>query len=172
MKTGAMPALQPEHAKPSAVYFGDHLIPERVVTDLRVSSKKRLLEEMAGLLHNGDPKLNRATVFRVLTERERLGSTGIGSGVALPHGRVNGLDAPIVAVARLRHEVDFDAIDDQPVRLAVGLLVPAEAHDDHLQLLSGLARLFADADFLRQALEAKDDPALYALLREAHPTGA
>lgn len=159
-----MPAPRPDRDASSAARLGDYLVPERVTVDLPVTSKKRLLEEMAALLHNGEAKLNRSTLFRVLTEREQLGSTGIGHGIALPHGRVNGLDRPIVAIARLRRELDFDAIDGRPVKLAVGLLVPAEAHEGHLQLLSTIARLFGNENFRRQALEAADAEALYRLL--------
>ncbi|MDH3694137.1 MAG: PTS sugar transporter subunit IIA [Gammaproteobacteria bacterium] len=118
-----------------------YLTPGRIAIDLHVASKKRLLEEVAALLLKDQSGLDKETVFQVLFERERLGSTGIGYGVALPHGRVNGIDEPILAVAKLRRPLDFDAPDQQPVELIIALLVPADATQTHLQLLAALASL-------------------------------
>ncbi len=118
-----------------------YLSTSRITIDLHVASKKRLLEEIAALLLRDQTGLDKETVFQVLVERERLGSTGIGYGVALPHGRVNGINEPIVAVAKLRRPLDFDAPDQQPVELIIALLVPADATETHLQLLAALAKL-------------------------------
>ena len=132
------------------VRIQDLLAVDRVEVNCQISSKKRLMEKIATLLLQRQPQLDRKTVLQTLIERERLGSTGIGQGVALPHGRINGLDDVIGAVAVLERPLDYDAIDRQPVQLAFGLLVPAEANEQHLKILAHLARMFSD-DSLRQA---------------------
>jgi PTS system nitrogen regulatory IIA component len=129
-------AVHAGRAGPSITEF---LTPERVALDLHATSRKRLLEEVAALLMKGRAGLSRETVFQVLFERERLGSTAIGQGVALPHGRMNDLSEPIAAVARLHRPIDLDAPDQAPVDLVIALLVPADANETHLQLLAGLA---------------------------------
>ena len=134
------------------VSVSSYLTLERVQVGLQVSSKKRLLERMVQLLMEGNPLLDRKTVVQVLSERERLGSTGIGNGVALPHGRVSGLDRPIGAFAVLDGSIDFDALDKKNVKLVFGLLVPADCTEEHLQILAHLARMFSD-DSLRGKLE-------------------
>ncbi len=130
-------------AKSSGDHHGitQYITAGRVAIDLHVASKKRLLEEIAALLLKDQSGLDKETVFQVLFERERLGSTGIGYGVALPHGRINGIDEPIIALAKLRRPLDFDAPDQLPVELIIALLVPADATETHLQLLAALASL-------------------------------
>lgn len=117
---------------------------DRIETACQLSSKKRLMEKITSLLLQGRSQLDRKTVLQTLIERERLGSTGIGHGVALPHGRINGLDDVIGAVVILENPLDYDAIDNQPIKLAFGLLVPADANEQHLKILAYLARLFSD----------------------------
>ncbi len=133
--------------------ISDYLNTQRIEVRCQTSSKKRLLEKMAGLLLKGHPELDKKTVFQILTERERLGSTGIGHGVAIPHGRVNGLAHPIGALAILVTPVNFDAIDQEPVVLSFGLLVPAEANEEHLRILASLAHLLNQSE-LRDRLIA------------------
>ena len=137
---------------------------DRVAVAIKVSSKKRMLEELAELLSRQLPGMDQHTVFAVLNERERLGSTGIGHGIALPHGRLNGISEPIAAAVRLHQPLDFDAIDDKPITLVIGLLVPAEATDQHLRILSQLAGAFSDSPFRREIFEAADADTLYRLL--------
>ena len=129
-----------------------------------ISSKKRLLEELAGLLSQQKTALDKDTVCRTLTERERLGSTGIGGGIALPHGRLNGIDECIAAAIRLKEPLGFDAPDEQPIYLAIALLVPADAAKHHLQILAELARLFHDSERRDEILKAPDIAELVALL--------
>jgi PTS system nitrogen regulatory IIA component len=109
------------------------------------------LEVLAELLATDDPTLNQETVFEHLLERERLGSTGLGHGIALPHARMKDVTEAVGAFAQLRQGVSFDAIDDEPVDLAFALLVPESANEMHLQLLSQLASMFSDPQ-LRQDL--------------------
>ena len=96
---------------------------DRILFNVAASSKKRMLEELSALLSRHQAPLDRHTVFQVLNERERLGSTGIGNGIALPHGRLNGISEPLAAVLRLRQGLDFDAVDDQPVTLVIALIL-------------------------------------------------
>ena len=137
---------------------------DRILYDTPISSKKRLLEELALLLSKGGTALNKDIVFRTLTERERLGSTGIGGGIALPHGRLNGINQCIAAVIRLKEPLNFDALDEQPIRLAIALLVPADASQQHLKILSGLAHLFSKTRRRELILRAQDAASLLQML--------
>ncbi len=141
--------------------IGDFLADERVVIDLEVSSRKRLFEAMANLVaspsRGGGADVD--TVLGTLTKREKLGSTGIGNGIALPHGRIEGLAEPVMAAARLKHGIEYDAPDGAPVWLAVCLLAPLEADRTHLRLLAALAARFNTPGFperLRQAQTARE----------------
>ncbi|GJL81540.1 MAG: PTS IIA-like nitrogen-regulatory protein PtsN [marine bacterium B5-7] len=154
----------PTTANQSSAPEGDSLLsrfvaPERVAVNVQVSSKKRLLEEVADLLSSYSPDLDRDTVFQILNERERLGSTGIGEGFAIPHGRINGIEEPIICAILLNHSLDFDSIDNQPVRCVVGLLVPADANQTHLQILARLAGAFSKPEVRKKIMEcqSKDD---------------
>ena len=136
----------------------------RIRLNVSAPSKKRMLEELAGLLSYNRPDLHRDTVFQVLNERERLGSTGIGDGIALPHGRLNGLTEPLAAVIRLRQALDFDSVDDRPIQLIVGLLVPANATEQHLNILASLAETFNNTEQREAIFRARDAQTLFALL--------
>jgi len=132
------------------------LPPQNIVLDLPVTSKKRLFEQV-GLLFENNHGIERGKVFDSLFARERLGSTGLGEGVAIPHGRIKGSKEALAAVVRLAQPIPFDAPDGKPVALLVFLLVPEAATEEHLELLSELAELLADAP-TREALLACDDP--------------
>lgn len=133
------------------------LAPANIVLDLEVSSKKRMFEQV-GLLFENNQGIARSLVFDSLFARERLGSTGLGQGVAIPHGRIKGLRDSVGAFVRLATPVPFDAPDGQPVNLIFVLLVPEQATEQHLQILSELAQMFSDRE-LRQALSSATDPA-------------
>ena len=128
-----------------------------VLLDLQVSSKKRLFEQV-GLLFENHHGLARSVVYDSLFARERLGSTGLGQGIAIPHGRIKGLKEALGAFVRLAQPVPFDAPDGAPVSIAFVLLVPEQATDKHLQILSELAQMFSDRA-LRDALAAAPDAA-------------
>ncbi|OIQ76495.1 nitrogen regulatory protein [mine drainage metagenome] len=136
------------------------LPPAHVQLDVDVSSKKRAFE-YAGLLFENNLGLNRATVTDNLFARERLGSTGLGQGVAIPHGRIKGLKQPSAAVIRLRQPIPFEAPDNQPVALLVVLLVPESANTKHLELLSTIAEMLSDTDLREQLLSEPDAAALH-----------
>ena len=131
---------------------------EHIVLDLEVSSKKRLFERF-GLLFENNQGIARSTVFESLFAREKLGSTGLGRGIAIPHGRIKGLRHASGAFLRLTTPVPFDSPDGAPVSLLFVLLVPEQATEQHLQILSELAERFSDRacrDALLQAQSADD----------------
>ncbi|MFZ4473450.1 MAG: PTS sugar transporter subunit IIA, partial [Limnohabitans sp.] len=119
------------------------LPPSQVLVHVEVTSKKRAFEE-AGLLFEELHGLNRALVADSLFARERLGSTGLGHGVAIPHGRIKGLKSPMAAVFQLANPIGFDAPDEQPVGLLIFLLVPEASTQKHLEILSEIAELLSD----------------------------
>ncbi|MCB1802760.1 MAG: PTS IIA-like nitrogen regulatory protein PtsN [Gammaproteobacteria bacterium] len=127
------------------------------------SSKKRVLEQAARLLAGTGADQDAEAIFERLLERERLGSTGLAGGVALPHARMPGIKESHGAFLRLAEPVDFDALDGQPVDLVFALLVPEEATEEHLQLLSALARMFNEAELREQLREAEPEQALAIL---------
>ncbi|SOE46853.1 PTS system nitrogen-specific IIA component, PtsN [plant metagenome] len=139
-----------------------------VVLDLPVTSKKRAFEQ-AGLLFENQHGLARTTVFDSLFSRERLGSTALGQGVAVPHGRVKGLTEALAAFYRLAQPVPFDAPDGQPVSLLMILLVPETATQQHLDILAELAQLLSNKP-LRERLNTETDPAIvHRLLTTGQP---
>ena len=147
------------------------LAPSYVVLDLAASSKKRLFEQ-AWLLFENHDGIGRSLVFESLFARERLGSTGLGQGVAIPHGRIKGLKDAIGAFIRLAQPVAFDAPDAQPVSLAFVLLVPEKATEKHLQILSELAQMFCDKP-LRDAMAGAANAAeLHQLITAWQPDAA
>ena len=145
--------------------ISDIIAPDRVVCDLDATSKKRVLERLSDMLvTNSSDTLASQDVVDSLIARERLGSTGIGYGVAIPHGRIKNTDHAIAAFAQLHEGVDFDASDKQEVDLLFALLVPEESTEEHLQLLSQLAEMFSDEEFRAQLRATKDSQAIYNLL--------
>jgi PTS system nitrogen regulatory IIA component len=147
------------------------LPPANVLLDLPVSSKKRLFEQI-GLLFENNHGIARSLVFDSLFARERLGSTGLGQGVAIPHGRIKGLKDALGAFVRLGQPIPFDAPDGKPVNLLFVLLVPEQATEKHLQILSELAQMFSDR-VLREAMAAAADAgALHQLIATWQPDAA
>ena len=144
---------------------------QNVVLDLDVSSKKRVFEH-AGLLFENNQNVARSQVFDSLFAREKLGSTGLGQGIAIPHGRIKGLKDAVGAMIRMREPIPFDAPDGQPVNLIFVLLVPERATDLHLQILSELAQMFSDQAFRDQLLKAGSADAMHQLIAEWQPHAA
>ncbi len=130
---------------------------DHVLVGVEATSKKRAFEE-AGLLFEGLHGLSRALITDSLFARERLGSTGLGHGVAIPHGRIKGLKAPMAAMFQLERPIGFDAPDEQPVSLLIFLLVPEAATQQHLEVLSEIAELLSNSQ-LREALKTTADAA-------------
>lgn len=161
-----------------SVNLKDYLDSDLVVTDMDVTSKKRLFEKIAVLIaknnhdhgDNGaddegdDNDVNRLSsdlIFDTLYNRERLGCTALGKGIALPHGRIEGLCEPVISIARLKQPIDYDAPDRVPVWLSVCLLVPENANDMHLSLLAVLAGKFSDEQFVRDIKKPQPAETLY-----------
>jgi PTS system nitrogen regulatory IIA component len=144
------------------------LPPVNVLIDVDVSSKKRVFEQV-GLLFENSIHIARSTVFDSLFAREKLGSTGLGQGIAIPHGRVKGLKDAAGAVVRLKQPIPFDAPDGQNVALIFVLLVPERATDLHLQILSELAQMFSDRQLRERLLAAPTAAALHQLISAWQP---
>ena len=142
---------------------------ERVAVNARLTSKKAVLEKLAELLASGDPDLQVRDVFEALLARERLGTTGLGAGIAIPHGRVNMQVPSIGAFVRTAEPVDFDAVDNAPVDLFFALCVPEEANDEHLALLASLARRFSNSEFVGCLRESVGDKAIFDSLVMPEP---
>jgi PTS system nitrogen regulatory IIA component len=148
------------------------LLPEEnVLIDLDVSSKKRVFEQV-GLLFENNNSVARSEVFDSLFAREKLGSTGLGQGIAIPHGRIKGLREAMGAVVRLRHPIPFDAPDAQNVAIIFVLLVPDRATDMHLQILSELAQMFSEKPFRERLLSAPTAADLHRLITQWQPHAA
>ena len=139
-----------------------------VMLDVDVSSKKRVFEQV-GLRFENNHRIARSQVFDSLFAREKLGSTGLGQGVAIPHGRIKGLKEARGALVRMKQPVPFDAPDGQPVALIFVLLVPDRATDVHLQILSELAQMFSDKAFRERLLAAPSAPELHQLITQWQP---
>lgn len=131
---------------------------QNVLLDLDVSSKKRAFEQ-AGLLFENNCSIARSTVSDNLFARERLGSTGLGHGVAVPHGRIKGLKTPIAAFVRLIEAIPFESPDGQPVDLLIFLLMPDNVTQQHLEILSEIAEMLSDDEF-RDTLRSETDASL------------
>ncbi len=147
------------------------LPPSNVSSDIEVSSKKRLFEHLA-LLFENNHAIARSVVFESLFARERLGSTGLGQGVAIPHGRIKGLKDALGAFVRLSAPVPFDAPDGKPVTLVFALLVPEQATERHLQILSELAQMFSDRALRDAMSSATDAAALHNIVSSWQPDAA
>ncbi len=142
----------------------EFLSSDSVVFSLRARAKRQILQELSAQAVRRLPALDEQAVFETLLQRERLGSTGIGEGVAIPHGKLPGLDRLFGLVARLERAVDFEALDGQPVDIAFLLLAPEGAGAEHLKALAQVARLLREPGILERIRAARDASALYALL--------
>lgn len=142
-----------------------------ILLDADLTSKKRVFEQ-AGLLLENNESISRNLVFDSLFAREKLGSTGLGQGVAIPHGRIKGLKAATGAMIRVQSAVPFDAPDGQNVKLIFVLLVPERATDEHLQILSELAQMFCDKPFRERLLGAATPADLQQLITQWEPNAA
>jgi PTS system nitrogen regulatory IIA component len=138
--------------------------PGHVAYDVQASSKKRALEMLGDLLARDEPQLTPAEIFESLLARERLGGTGLGKGVAIPHGRVKGGGAPVAGFMRLKHPVDFDALDKEPVDLLFALVVPDgnnEVNEEYLQVLAELAEMLSEEAFRDKLRHAQSQQELF-----------
>ena len=144
----------------------DILVREASILDLVATSKDDLLAEMAASLASVETQLEEGKLLAVLREREALQSTGIGEGVAIPHGKVGGLDRLVATFARSRVGVDFDSIDGQPTQLFFLLVVPEQSGGQHLKALARISRFFRDASFREKLLSADELTSIFQAIEE------
>lgn len=143
--------------------LSDLLAETAVLGSLKVNSKKQCLQNMCERAA-AQTGLSAREIFDVVLQREKLGSTGVGQGIAIPHGKLPNLDKIVGVFARLESPIDFDALDDQPVDLVFMLLAPETAGADHLKALSRIARVLRDTDTLEKLRENDDQTVLFKLL--------
>lgn len=142
-----------------------------ILLDLDVANKKRVFEQV-GLLFENHHGIGRTTVYDSLFAREKLGSTGLGQGIAIPHGRIKGLKDAVGGFFRLSQPVQFDAPDAKPVNLLFVLLVPEQANEHHLQILSELAQMFSDKSLREQLSNAATADEIHTLFSTWDPNAA
>ena len=143
--------------------LADIIAPNAIIPVLRATSKKQALQELAAKAASLSGQ-NERSIFETLLQREKLGSTGVGAGIAIPHGKLARLAKLFGLFARLERPVDFEALDGQPVDLVFLLLAPENAGADHLKALARIARLLRDSDVARKLRDSRDAEAIYAVL--------
>ncbi len=148
------------------VKIAEILDPAAIVAELEGTGKEEVLAELTASLVAANPSLNRKEVLRVLLERERLGSTGIGDGVAIPHGKLNNLDQQLMAFGLSRKGVDFDAMDGKPARLFFLLIAPEDAVGIHLKTLARISKLLKSATVRERLQQAADGRQIYHIITE------
>ncbi|MBN9061058.1 MAG: PTS sugar transporter subunit IIA [Rhizobiales bacterium] len=146
--------------------LNDLLSSEAVVPALRAANKKQAIQQLAGYAADLWSLIER-DVFDALLQRERLGSTGIGNGIAIPHGKLPAVRRPVGLFARLERSIDYESVDGEPVDLIFLLLAPEEAGADHLKALARAARILRDPSVTAQLRATRDSAALHALLTRA-----
>lgn len=142
----------------------DFLSRERIVADLRSADKAGVLQELAGVLVAGGGAFEAPSVVRVLLEREKLGSTGIGEGIAIPHGKLQGIERVVAAFGRSRAGIDFESLDGAPVKLFFLLLSPADSASTHLMALARISRLLKSRSFRDELLGAETGDQIFDVI--------
>jgi PTS system nitrogen regulatory IIA component len=142
--------------KLSEIFNIEHIIP-----DLKAKDKKGVLEELAGAMVSGEPALDKSSLVKILLERERLGSTGIGDGVAIPHGKFTGLDHPLISFGRSQKGLDFESMDGQPVHLFFLLVAPENSASVHLKALAKIAKILKNGSFRKMLMDVATKEELY-----------
>jgi PTS system nitrogen regulatory IIA component len=142
------------------------LKPEFIIPNLKAHDKKGVLEELSGAITDQETSLNKGYLLQVLLERERLGSTGIGEGIALPHGKVRKLDRLLMSFGRSIEGLNFDSIDDQPAYLFFLLVAPENSVGAHLQALAKISRVLKDSNFRQRLIDAKSEKEIYRIIVE------
>ena len=142
--------------KLSEIFYKNNIIP-----DLKANEKKRVLEELVEPMVIGNPDIDKKSLVKVLLEREYLGSTGIGDGVAIPHGKFNGVNGPIISFGRSRNGLDFESMDGQPAHLFFLLVAPENSASVHLKALARIAKMLKNGYFRNTLMEAETKEELY-----------
>ena len=144
----------------------DILIKDCIIPELRSKNKKEVLEELTGALLNSKVNLDKEALVAVLMERERLGSTGIGDGIAIPHGKVQDLDELVLSFGRSTEGIEFDSMDGRPTHLFFLLIAPENSAGIHLRALAKISRLLKSGQFRQRLLEAETSEALFQVIQE------
>lgn len=165
------PPVRLDGMKEKRMALADLLQQDAIIPALKVNSKKQLLQELAAKASRitGVPERE---VFDVILQRERLGSTGVGHGIAIPHGKLSSISTITGVFARLETPVDFEALDDQPVDLVFLLLAPEGAGADHLKALSRIARVLRDPELVAKLRATDSDTAIYTFLNQEQANAA
>lgn len=140
--------------------------PQFIISELKAHDKKGVLEELLQIITEQETSLNKGTLLQVLLERERLGSTGIGDGIALPHGKLKGLDKLLVSFGRSLDGLGFDAIDEKPAYLFFLLLAPENSAGLHLKSLAKISRMLKDGNFRQSLMGAKSREEIYEIIMD------
>ncbi|HUV60075.1 MAG TPA: PTS sugar transporter subunit IIA [Desulfatiglandales bacterium] len=140
--------------------------PQLIISNLKAHDKKGVLEELSQVITEQNPSLNKRSLLQVLLERERLGSTGIGDGIALPHGKLAELSNLLISFGRSINGLDFDSIDEQPVYLFFLLLAPENSAGMHLTALAKISRMLKDATFRQRLMGAKSRKEIYKVIMD------
>lgn len=143
----------------------DILGPEQVIAELKARGKRAAMEELCAVLTTVEPKLDLKKLMEVLIERERLGSTGIGDGIAIPHGKLPDLDRLLLSFGRSREGIDFDSLDGKPAHLFFLVVAPENSAGTHLKALARISRLLKSHLVRRELMEAKDAQAIYEIIQ-------
>jgi PTS system nitrogen regulatory IIA component len=144
--------------------LSDILKPELIIPDLKAQDKKGVLEELAQIVTQQEPSLSKGSLLQVLLERERLGSTGIGDGIALPHGKLKELDHLCISFGRSAGGLDFDSIDEKPAYVFFLLLAPENSAGVHLRALAKISRILKDGNFRRRLMGAQSGQEIYEMI--------
>ena len=134
---------------------------DNIITDLKASDKTKALEELVDALAAARPSIDKGALVKVLLERERLGSTGIGDGVAIPHGKFRGISEPVICFGRSVKGLDFDSMDGQPVHLVFLLVAPEDSASAHLKALARIAKILKNSSFRKLLMENTGKETLY-----------
>ncbi len=137
---------------------------KNIIVTLNADNKKKVIEELAGVIAGSNPSLDRDALINVLLERERLGSTGIGDGVAIPHGKFSGIVDPIISFGRSPKGVDFESMDGQPVFLFFLLVAPENSASVHLKALAKIAKILKNNSLRKKLMEARTTEEIYQLI--------
>lgn len=141
--------------------ISDMLDEDHILVDLKARDKKAVLEELAGVITSHDSSLEKSSLVKVLMEREKLGSTGIGDGVAIPHGKVPGVEQPIISFGRSRKGLDFDSMDGTPAFLFFLLVAPENSASIHLKALARIAKILKNSSFRKMLMDASTKQEIY-----------
>ena len=144
--------------------ISDMLDEDHILVDLKARDKKTVLEELAGVITSHDPSLEKGSLVKVLMEREKLGSTGIGDGVAIPHGKFPGVEQPIISFGRSRKGLDFDSMDGTPAFLFFLLVAPENSASVHLKALARIAKILKNSSFRKTLIEASTKEEIYRII--------